>query len=130
MEKTVTIDGRPVRFKASGGCMYRYKAQFGREMLADAVMLDEFLQTAVKKQRKTKQADGKVVMQPFTEYDYTKLSLEAVYNILWTYAKTADESIPEPQEWLDSFTTFPVMDIYEQIKEITDVNFKVDRKNG
>ena len=130
MEKTVTIDGRPVRFKASGGCMYRYKAQFGREMLADAVMLDEFLQTAVKKQRKTKRADGKVVMQPFTEYDYTKLSLEAVYNILWTYAKTADESIPEPQEWLDSFTTFPVMDIYEQIKEITDVNFKVDRKNG
>ena len=35
MEITVTVDGRDVRFKKTGGTMRRYKSMFGREWFAD-----------------------------------------------------------------------------------------------
>ena len=130
MEKTIMIDGKPVRFKASGGVMYRYKAQFGRELFADAAALEQVINTAKEKKVKVKRKDGKIGFEIHKEYDLTKLSLECIYNLLWTYAKTADDSIPEPQVWLDTFDVFPVMEIYEQIKDITSQNFEVDRKNG
>lgn len=130
MEKTIKIDGRDVRFKATGGIGYRYKAQFGREYIADAIALEEFAQSGITKQKKKTAPDGKVTLEKITEYDFTKFSLEMLYNLLWTLAKTADDSIPPPQEWLDTFNVFPVMDIYEQVKDILTANLKVDPKNA
>lgn len=130
MEKTITIDGKKVTFKATGGIGYRYKAQFGSEFLADVAKLEDFMNSAEVKQKKSKRPDGKIVIEKVEEYDYTKLSLESMYNLLWTLAKTADESIPGPQEWLDSFDKFPVMDIYGQISDILTDNFKVAPKNA
>lgn len=120
MEKTVTVGGREVRFKATGGIGYRYKAQFGREYLADAMMLEGFAASAHTVKRHGKE---------LTEYDYTKLNLELLYNLLWTLAKTADDSIPPPQEWLDSFDAFPVMDVYSQVRDILEANLRTDGKN-
>ena len=117
MEKTLIIDGKEVRFKATGGIAYRYKAQFGREYIADAIALEEFSKSAVKDE------SGNI------SYDYTKLSLDLIYNIVWVLAKTADASIPEPMTWLDSFDSFPVMDIYNQLKDILTANLQIDRKN-
>lgn len=123
MEKTVIISGVPVRFKATGGIGYRYKAQFGREYLVDAMALEDFAASAHTVKRGGKER---------TEYDYTKLNLELLYNLLWTLAKTADETIPPPMEWLDSFDAFPVMDIYAQVRDILETNLKVENrgKNG
>lgn len=130
MEKTVNISGRPVRFKATGGIGYRYKAQFGREYLADALELEEFAQSGEEIKRKVKHPDGKITIETVTQYDYTKLNLELLYNLLWTLAKTADDSIPPPQEWLDSFDAFPVMEIYGEVKDIMTANLKTDSKNA
>lgn len=122
MEKTIVIDGKNVTFKATGGIGYRYKAQFGREYIADAIQMEEFLLS-------TKAGvNGGDEANPL--YDLTKYSLECVYNILWTLAKTANENIPSPQQWLDSFDTFPVMDIFEQVKDIMVQNLKADPKNA
>lgn len=118
MEKTITIDGRPVTFKATGGIMYRYKNQFGREYLADAIELQKFADT--KTQKKVKTSDGKITY--VDDYDYTKLNLELAYNLAWTMAKTADPSIPDPQTWLDSFSTFPIMEIIPQLNELIGVS--------
>ena len=63
-------------------------------------------------------------------YDIEKFNLEVMYNILWTLAKNADNSIPEPLEWLDSFEEFPVFDIFSQIEEILSNDLKIDRKNA
>lgn len=130
MEKTIIIDGKEVRFKASGGAAYRYKSQFGREMFADAAQMQDLINSATVKKITQKRADGKLEVKEVTEYDVTKASLTAIYNLLWVYAKTADESIPDPQTWLDSFDNFPVMSIFEQFADITSQNFAVDRKNA
>lgn len=114
MEKTIQIDGRSVTFKITGGIMYRYKNQFGREFLADADKLQKFVDT--KTQKKVKTADGKITS--VDDYDYTKLNLELCFNLVWTMAKTADNSIPDPQTWLDSFDTFPIVEIFSQLNEL------------
>jgi hypothetical protein len=129
MEKTIKIDGKNVTFKATGGIMYRYKNQFGREYLADAMKMQNFADSKTKKKIKT--ADGKITF--VDDYDYTKLNLELAYNLAWTLAKTADPSIPDPQTWLDSFNTFPIMEIIPQLNELLGVssqsNIKATSKN-
>ncbi len=114
MEKTIKIDGRDITFKATGGLMYRYHNQFGREYLADALELQKFADT--KTQKKVKSADGKITF--VEDYDYTKLNLEVAYNLAWSLAKTADPSIPDPQTWLDSFNVFPVMEFIQDLIEM------------
>ena len=115
MEKIIKIDGRDVKFKSSGGTMYRYKAQFGREYLADIIDLDKCRMDS---------EDGK------TTYDMTKFPLEMMYNLAWVLAKTADDTIPPPLEWLDSFEVFPIIDIWSELGELISKNAVIDRKNG
>jgi hypothetical protein len=119
MEKTLKIDGKNITFKATGGTLYRYKNQFNREFLTDAADLMDFGNS--KKQKKVKQPDGKITFED--EYDFTKLNLELVYNLAWVMAKTADPSIPDPLAWLDSFDSFPVVDIVQPIMELLQNSF-------
>lgn len=119
MEKIIKIDGRDVKFKATGGTMYRYKSQFGREYIADVIELENC---------RLKVPDGKGGTK--TSYDMTKFSLETMYNLAWVLAKTADDTIPPPQEWLDSFDEFPIVDIWKELGELLDRNSAIDRKNA
>ncbi len=107
MEKTVTIDGKQVRFKATGGTMLRYKLQFGREYLADVAQLQKIIDSKSMEDMDT---------LPF-------------YRILWVLAKTADDSIPDMLEWFESFSNFPVFDVIPEITELLANNIKIDRKN-
>ena|SRR5690554_2194878 len=105
MEKTLTIDGRQVTFKATGAYLLRYKAQFGRDALQDIFKL----QRAIRKNRKTGEYElGNI----------NALHMETFYNLVWTLAKTADPSIPPPLEWLDSFSTFPLGEILPETMDL------------
>lgn len=127
MEKSVIIDGRPVRFRATGGTMYRYKAQFGREFLADINGIFGFRANEMKKIAKhTKSGDADALIDQF---DFEKFKLETIYDILWTLAKTADPTIPPPLDWLDSFEQFPVLQIFTEIQDLILANLKTDAKN-
>ena len=125
MEKTLKIDGKDITFKCTGGTLYRYKNQFGREFLADAANLMDFEDSKTKK--KLKNPHGKITLQD--EYDFTKLNLELVYNLSWVMAKTANPSIPDPQAWLDSFNTFPIAEIIEPIMDMLQKSIEMSAKN-
>lgn len=103
MEKTLTIDGRQVKFKSTGAFLLRYKAQFSRDALQDLFKLQE----AVNSKGQVK--------------DINALDLEVMFDLVWTLAKTADPNIPPPLEWLDEFSEFPLLD--EIIPEVTDMIF-------
>lgn len=112
MEKILTIDGRPVRFKSTGAFLLRYKAQFGRDALQDIFRL----QGAVG-------SDGAIK-------DVNALDLETIYNLVWTLAKTADPTIPPPLDWLDSFGEFPLSEIVPEVTEMifNSIGAKVEPK--
>lgn len=101
MEKTLNIDGKEVKFKSTGAYLLRYKAQFKRDAMQDIFKLAGALDTET----------GQIV-------DIEALDLEVFYNLVWTLAKTANPDIPEPLEWLDSFSEFPLLEIIPEIAEL------------
>lgn len=116
MEKTITIDGKEVRFKATASFPLIYKANFNVDVLtmimplisevvggADGMVTEETFKT------------GSLLLTPET----ISMALEGVYslelidimNLLWTMAKCADDEIPDPVKWFGEFDEFPIIDI-------------------
>lgn len=128
MEKTLTIDGREVRFKATAGLAYRYFNQFGTEYISDLAKLQEFYETAKIKEI---EIDDDGISRKIQTYsgDYNKFSDRFMYNVVWVLAKTADSSISDPLTWYDSFDYFDISDVYGQLQDIISGNNKTVSKN-
>lgn len=116
MEKTITIDGKKVRFKTNGATPLRYKAQFGQDYFK--AILKMFPLTKVK---------GKKAVDVDVD-DMDALDFEVFYNIVWIMAKTADSTIPEPMEWLESFDEFPIADIFPELQELMIASMETSKK--
>lgn len=112
MEKTITIDGKKVRFKSNGATPLRYKAQFGKDYFKEILKLAP-LQNLKRK------------IQP---EDLALLDFEVFYNITWILAKTAEPTIPEPMEWLEQFDEFPMAEIIPELQEMMVASFKSSKK--
>ena len=119
MEKTLMIDGKSVRFKSTAATPLRYKAQFGRDMFSD--MMRMYPLASLEKEKMEENPEQ--FANAFRQVDF-----EMFYNILWTMAKTADKSIPEPIEWLDGFDEFPLMDIFPEVQDLLLKNFQTTKK--
>jgi hypothetical protein len=107
MEKTITIDGKQVKFKSNGATPMRYKAQFGSDFFKEIIKLAPLQDLKSKKKSSKLNRD-----------DFEALDFEVFYNICWVMAKTADPSIPEPIEWLDTFDEFPMMEIIPELQDL------------
>lgn len=110
MEKTVVIDGREVVFKSTGGTPIRFKQQFGKDFFAEIIKLQSLADLKKK------------------NVDTSKIDFEGLYNVCWTFAKTADKTIPTPLEWLDTFDEFPLLDILPEITDLLLANLQ-SKKN-
>ena len=105
MEKTLTIDGKQIRFKHTGGTLMRYRNQFNSEFFADLSALG------------TAQSDP------------TKVNFAVIENMIWTFAKTADDSVPDPQTWYDSFEDIDILEVWSELSELTAKALKTLQKN-
>lgn len=105
MEKTLTIDGRQVKFKSSGGTLMRYRNQFNSEFFADLAALNN------------------------AQNDPTKINFAVVENMIWAFAKTANECIPDPQTWYDSFEEIDILEVWGELSELTAKALKTLQKN-
>ncbi len=120
MIKTITIDGKEVQFKASASFPLVYKANFNADILTVIMPLiselldgmDDILKESVKK-------DGNIELKPSTLsgllQNVYSLELIDIMNLLWTLAKCADDTIPEPMKWFNQFDEFPVFDIAVEV---------------
>jgi hypothetical protein len=106
VEKTITIDEKEVRFKSTGATALRYKSQFKQDLFKDL-----FKMAGLEKVMNTdpNEIDPK---------DLESLDFNVFYNIVWVLAKTADDTIPEPIAWLDTFDEFPMMEVIPQLHEL------------
>ena len=90
MEKTITIDGKEVKLKTSGGLPRRYREMFHRDVFIDFGQITK----GISKKKKPEMDDLPVD------------TMEVVENLAYCMAKLADPSIPDDiEEWLDQFST-------------------------
>ena len=99
MEKIVTVGGHEYRMKSTAANLLKYKAQFGRDLLEDIGMLQKAQIPTGKKD-----ANGAALYA----WDFSKVDLEVIYNMVWLLIKAADPNLPPPMEWLDTLDTFPL----------------------
>lgn len=100
MEKTLTIEGKEIRFKATGGTLMRYRNQFNAEFLVD------FLALA--------QSQGNPQL----------FSTRLLENIIWALAKTADDTIPDPISFYDTFESFDFFGVFEELSPLVAKSFE------
>lgn len=93
MEKTITISGKDVNFKLTGGTLCIYKQQFGSEYYDDILEI------------KAMPENGS------SELDIYKRKYTVGFRLIWAMAKTAAPSLPDPDRWVRGFKEFPTADI-------------------
>ena len=106
MEKTLEICGKQVRFKATAGFLYRYRTYFGIEYYIDLAKISV-------------NGQGSKAIE-----DYETLDTRVFQRILWTYAKTADDTIPEIDKWLDEFEVFNAKEILGELTDFLEITNK------
>ena len=110
MTKTVEIDGKEVKFRASAAIPRIYRIKFHRDIYKDLSALEKAI-------GKGKEDDSNLDI----------FSLEMFENIAYIMAKHADSSIPDtPEEWLDDFNTFSIYQILPQLIELWGLNVQTD----
>ena len=108
--KTIEIDGRPVKFRASAAIPRIYRIKFGRDIYKDLRDLDKAVSNG------NPESSG-----------LDSFSLELFENIAFVMAKHADSSIPDtPDEWLDGFNTFSIYQVLPEIIELWGLNLQTD----
>lgn len=106
MEKTIEISGQQIKFKSSGAVPKRYKMQFERDFFKDLMAMGT-----------VDQKTG-VLTEAEQIQQANKIDFDLFYDIAWTLAKTANNSIPDPLSWLDGFDEFPIMEILPELQDM------------
>lgn len=100
MFKVVTIEGKQIPMKATGRTARLYARYFNKDFISSFLQLKKL-------------ADGETADTAVFE------------EIAWTLAKTANESIPEIDEWLDQFDS--PLSIFKKAKDVLSV---IDKSFG
>lgn len=101
MEKIITIGGKDIKLKSTAGTMMRYRNNFNRDFIKDLIKLQ-----------------GKLNDKLVKGAEFEALDLDMFEKIAWCMAKTADDTIPDIEHWLDEFDTFDIMQVLPQIMEL------------
>lgn len=103
MEKIITIDGKNLKFKATGATPIYYKNFFGCDLLVDLTELTNSFK------------DGADSMPP--------AMLEKFGQIAYTMNKQGDPEQPDDWlDWLDQFEMFSIIEVLPQILELWAMN--------
>lgn len=107
MEKTLKIGNKEVKMKSTAGTMMRYRNNFNRDFIKDLMALQKKL---------TNKID--------TGTEFEAIDLDIFEKIAWCMAKTADNTTPDIENWLDQFDTFDIMQVLPEIMELLVANME------
>lgn len=118
MEKTISIDGKEVRMRATALIPRLYRFKFGRDIIRD-------MSTLQKAYKKVEELPDNATEEEKQEAQLSVLDLTIFENVAFIMAKHADPSIPDnPDEWLDGFNMFSIYDILPEIMELWHISQK------
>lgn len=107
MEKVLNIGGKQIKMKSTAGTMMRYRNNFNRDFIKDLVKLQAKLSDKLEKGQ-----------------EFEALDLDIFEKIAWCMAKTADNSIPDIENWLDEFDTFDIMQVLPELMNLLVANME------
>ena len=116
MEKTITIDGREVRLRASAAIPRLYRIKFRRDILQDMQTIKKAVEKSARENQKENQEEPQKAVQMSS---IPMEALELFENVAYLMAKHADPTVPATvEEWLDGFETFSIYTVFPAIEEL------------
>lgn len=109
MDKTVTIDGKEIKFRATARTPRLYRVLIGRDMIQDMNKL-------MKAYRRKKEDDDELDI----------LDLQIFEDVAYVMARHANPDMEEKtaDEWLDTFDMFSIYEVLPHILELWALNTK------
>ena len=140
MERTILIDGKEVRLRASASIPRLYRIKFRRDIIHDMSTISKALDKSLRAQKAaaaehTEPAGPKTDVQEETAVqevvlEASDIPLEALTmfeNVAYLMAKHADPTVPsDPEEWLDGFETFSIYQVFPVIQEMWEANLQTN----
>lgn len=110
MDKTIEIDKKKIKLKSTGATPLIYRNQFNRDYFADLMGLSKTFPS---------NENGEMIDErDWTKEQIEQVDLQPLYNFLWSVAKNADSTIPEPIEWFGQFDSFSIVEIMPEIQDL------------
>lgn len=130
MIRTIKFDdNHSVEMSSNIGWLLNYRSQFGKDILPDLMPVIESLVTLVASlfdgsaEITVDEVIAKIDRDALSDLYLSLSNLEftTIINIAWALAKTADDSIAAPEEWVKQFDVFPldtlVVEMFKMIAE-------------
>lgn len=113
MDKTIMIDGREVKFRATARTPRLYRMLTNRDMIKDMNFLAKGFSDA-----KDKKNEDSIMSKLSTEH------LIIFEDSAFVMAKQADPDMTEKtaDEWLDTFNMFDIYEIFPQLMDLWNLN--------
>lgn len=95
MTEIINIDGRDIKFRATGSTLRRYRDEFNRDLFED--------------------------FNKLTTQDVSGEAMEIMQNLAFIMAEQGDDSGEMPDsidDWLDSFDSFPFNEVAPKIVQL------------
>lgn len=130
MTRTVTIDGREVKLRASASIPRLYRIKFRRDIMQDMVTIRKAMEKAsgAATEAASEALEAGEDQRPTGAESPSCIPLECLEmfeNVAYLMAKHADPSVPGTvEEWLDGFDTFSIYAVFPVISEMWEDNIK------
>ena len=126
MEKTIVVDGKEVRMRASALIPRLYRFKFGRDMIADMRQLQKVYQKAASLPKDATEEEKQ-------DAQLSALDLTIFENVAFMMVKHAGGDVPDtPEEWLDSFdgifSIYEVLPVILELWSITNQTTSIPKK--
>ncbi len=116
MERTIVVNDKEIRMKASALIPRLYRFKFGRDMVKDMMALR-------KAYNRVQKLPQDATDEEREEAQLSEMDLTIFENVAYIMAKHADASLPDsPDEWLDGFEMFSIYEVLPQILELWGVS--------
>ena len=116
MVKTLNIDGKEVKMRASALIPRIYRFRFGRDMIQDM----NSLRKAWKKVTELPEDATEVEKE---EAQFSVMDLTIFENVAYVMAKHGDPSTPDSiDDWMDQFELFSIYEVLPEILKLWNLN--------
>lgn len=138
MIRTINVDDKTVEVNSSMGWLYVYRNRFGHDILPDLMPVVESVLMAISSVlEETKGEFNETTMASAMNNDalvdaFIKMAgmeMLTVFNIFWAMAYNKDNSIPAPEEYINSFEKFPVDEVVPELLKAI-IESSVSSKNA
>lgn len=110
MDKTISVGGKDVKFRATARTPRLYRAIVGRDMIADMAKLEKTFKNIEKGE----------------ERGFDLVDLQIFEDTAYIMARHADPDIEQKtaDEWLDTFDMFSIYEVLPEILQLWAINTK------